>query len=125
MRILFVDDAVDTRELFRLSFQLEGHRTYLANNGGEAVAAVRAAAEDDQLDAIVMDIEMPGMTGWDAAREIRKLEAGQTVPLILFSAYHDTPEDHQQAALAGADALLHKPILPQDLLTHLSQLTKS
>ena len=120
MRILFVDDAPDTCQLFRTGFSLEGHATEVASNGYEAVMAVRST----QFDAIVMDISMPQMTGWHAAAEIRKLHRGRDVPLILFTAF-DAQEDHQKAEQVGADALLRKPLTPAELLQHIDELSAS
>ena len=115
MRILFVDDAIDSRELFGLFFEIQGHRAHLACNGREAVAAVH---EREVFDVIVMDVEMPQMDGWQAARAIRALERGQQVPLILFTAY-EAQEDYEKAAQAGANILLRKPLLPDQLLWHI------
>ena len=69
MRILFVDDAPDTRCLFDMAFKIEGHSTRLAADGAEAVQAV----EEELFDAIVMDIEMPRMNGWVATDHIRHI----------------------------------------------------
>jgi CheY-like chemotaxis protein len=119
MRILFVDDVRDTRDLFRLAFGIQGHQTRVASNGVEAVAAVRA----EEFDAVVMDVEMPEMSGWDATREIRSLDRGRVIPIILFTAY-SAQEDHQRASQAGADTLLRKPILPHEVLSQIDRLQK-
>jgi len=117
MKILFVDDVRDTRDLFRLAFGMQGHNTHLACTGLEAVAAVRA----EDFDALVIDVEMPDMNGWDAVREIRALPQGAQLPIVLFTAYSGA-DSRQRAADAGADVLLCKPILPQDILTRIKQL---
>ena len=57
MRIIFVDEALDTRFLFAMAFKIEGHSSCLAADGTEAVKAV----EQEWFDAIIMDIEMPVM----------------------------------------------------------------
>ena len=119
MRILFVDDLPDTRDVFRLAFGIQGHSTRLAANGREAVEA----AQEEQFDAIIMDVEMPEMNGFDAVKEIRQRENGQQVPIIMFTAYGDG-EASQKASEAGADLLLHKPILPQELLAKIENLSR-
>jgi CheY-like chemotaxis protein len=119
MRILFVDDVRDTRDLFRLWFGMQGHQTHLASDGIEAVEAVK----EENFDAVVMDVEMPRMNGWDAVREIRSMDRGRELPIILFTAY-SAQEDHQRASQAGADTLLRKPMLPQEVLSHISELRK-
>ncbi len=119
MRILFVDDVRDTRDLFRLWFGMQGHQTHLASDGVEAVEAVK----EEDFDVVVMDVEMPRMNGWDAVRTIRSMDRGRELPIILFTAY-SAQEDHQRASQAGADTLLRKPMLPQEVLSHISQLRR-
>ena len=119
MHILFVDDMPDTRDIFRLAFGIQGHSTRIAINGVEAVTAVN----EEQFDAIVMDVEMPELNGWDAVRKIRKLPNGDRVPIIMFTAYGGQ-DDHSKAQEVGADCLLQKPILPQEVLTQIEKLQK-
>ena len=118
MRILFVDDLPDTRDVFRLAFGIQGHSTRLASNGREAVEAVK----EEHFDAIIMDVEMPEMNGFDAVRHIRDMDAGREVPIIMFTAYGDQ-ETSNKAGEVGANLLLHKPILPQELLVRIEQLS--
>ena len=117
MHILFVDDMPDTRDIFRLAFGIHGHSTRVATNGVEAVEAVK----QEGFDAIIMDVEMPEMNGWDAVRHIRGLPHGQGVPIIMFTAY-GSEEDYQRATESGANCLLLKPILPQELLSQIEKL---
>jgi len=120
MKILFVDDASDTRSLFSVAFKIEGHSTRLAADGIEAVEAV----EEEPFDAIVMDIEMPRMNGWDATSRIRKTPNGRHVPILMFTGYNDAG-DRRRALEAGADDLMHKPLLPQAILSRITQLASS
>jgi CheY-like chemotaxis protein len=59
----------------------------LAGNGREAIDLVR----DEPFDAIIMDVEMPEMNGWDAARTIRTLGNSRQIPIVVYTAYHDGP----------------------------------
>lgn len=118
-RILFVDDLEDTREIFRLVFTMQGHSMRLAVDGLEAVEAVR----EERFDAIIMDAEMPNLSGWDATRLIRSMPNGRSVPVIMFTAYGD--EDAQRKTReVGANGLLNKPILPEDMLPHVMRFIK-
>jgi CheY-like chemotaxis protein len=117
MKILFVDDAPDTRSLFSLAFRLEGHCTQVAADGVEAVQAV----EDKSFDAIVMDVEMPRMDGWEATRRIRQMPHGRNVPILVFTGYNHE-DDHNKAAEVGANGVVRKPLLPKMVLSHLNQL---
>ena len=116
MKILFVDDLSDTRDVFRIAFGLQGHSTRLAGNGLEAVEAVR----EEQFDAIIIDVEMPEMNGWDAVREIRQLENGRSVAIVMFTAYGNG--DNERKALGvGANGLVQKPISPPELISHVTR----
>ncbi|HEX8834750.1 MAG TPA: response regulator, partial [Abditibacteriaceae bacterium] len=85
MKLLFVDDMRDTRDFFRFAFELENVEVRLASNGSEAVEFVRK----EKFDAIVMDVEMPEMNGWDAVRHIRALDQGKSVPILMYTANGD------------------------------------
>jgi CheY-like chemotaxis protein len=111
MHILFVDDVSDTRHLFSMVFVLEGHRTMTASGGWEALELL----QQQVFDVVVLDLDMPQVSGWQVLEVIRQSPLHQSVPVILFTAYHD-PLLNQRALDAGAYTLLRKPIRPEDLL---------
>lgn len=114
MRILFADDTLDTRQLYAMIFRMKGHEATVVENGELA----RQAVEQQLFDVIVLDIEMPGADGLTATREIRRMRHGESVPIILLTAY----DYRQSTALeAGADLLVRKPILAQDLLQKIGE----
>lgn len=119
MHILFVDDLPDTCEVFKLAFRLDGHTTRVAHNGADAVTAV----QEEPFDAIIMDVEMPKLNGWDATGQIRQLPNGEQVPIIMFTAY-GTQADRNRAEAAGANDLMQKPVLPNELLSRIKELRK-
>lgn len=118
MRILFVDDLKDARDLFRIAFAMQGHSIQLAANGLEAIATVQ---NSDPFDVIVMDVEMPEMNGWDAVRTIRSLPQGEEVPIVMFTAYGNGVT-LKMAQDVGANGVLHKPLSPKELLTRVAQM---
>jgi NDP-sugar pyrophosphorylase family protein/CheY-like chemotaxis protein len=118
-RILFADDLSDTREIFRLAFSLQGHDVRLAENGQQAIDAVR----EEKFDAIVLDLQMPGTSGLEALQQIRMLPNGADVPTVIFTA-QDEHSAEVLACAAGADEVLFKPILPQELMARLAALMK-
>lgn len=118
MRILFVDDLKDARDLFRIAFSMQGHTVHLAANGVEAVEAVRAS---EMFDVVVMDVEMPEMNGWDAVRAIRTLPQGRELPIVMFTAYGNGVT-MKLAQDVGANGVLHKPLSPHELLARVEQL---
>jgi CheY-like chemotaxis protein len=75
----------------------------------------------DHFDAIIMDVEMPIMNGWEAVQEIRALRNGRQIPIIMFTAYGDS-EYHDRALSLGANDLWRKPLLPQEVLVRLESI---
>jgi CheY-like chemotaxis protein len=117
MRILFVDDLPDTRDVFRLAFGIQGHTTRLASNGREAVEAVR----EEAFDAVIIDVEMPEMNGFDAVLHMRGLPNGNAVPIIMFTAYGDS--ETQEKASKLEPTCCFTTDLPQELLMRIQQLS--
>ena len=118
MRILFVDDLKDARDLFRIAFSMQGHAVELAANGLEAVSAVQ---NGEPFDVVVMDVEMPEMNGWDAVRAIRALPGHSDLPIVMFTAYGNGVT-LKLARDVGANDVLHKPLSPYELLARVQQL---
>ena len=107
----------DTRDFFRFAFELENVEVRLAANGMEAVELVR----DEKFDAIVMDVEMPEMNGWDAVRQIRALVNGDAVPILMYTANGDS-DTRKTAIEVGANTVLFKPLLPREILARIEKL---
>lgn len=104
-RILVVEDARDTRELLRLLFEAEGYEVLTAGDGLSAVEM----ALTELPDAIVMDMSLPGLDGYNAAKLIRREPTLTGVPLIACTAFNRW-EWRGKAIAAGFDAFLTKPI---------------
>ena len=117
MRILFADDNTDTLKLYRLVLELQGFTVEVVDNGAAAVEVVRYAGP---FDAIVLDMEMPRMNGLDALKAIREMPQGQTPAIIIFTAY-EAKALQAHVEEAGADDILFKPMLPQELVTALEK----
>ena len=120
MKILFVDDSLDTREIYRKYLTLHDHAVHVAENGVEAVAAVEA----ESFDVIVLDMAMPVMSGWEALDQIRLLPQGRDVPVIFFTAYFKRHIE-ERAIAAGANMVLSKPMMPAELLEAIEGLQKA
>jgi CheY-like chemotaxis protein len=84
-----------------------GHECILTSDGREAIAEWSAGG----YDAIFMDVQMPNLDGFDATREIRRLEAGSgaRVPIVAMTA-HAMPGDRERCLVAGMDDYVTKPI---------------
>lgn len=94
--ILFVDDDRGFRELCKRVFQEEGYRVVLAEDGVEAFHAVAA----DSPDVAVLDVRMPGMTGFEVAKELSVI--APQLPVILYTANDDMCTADRRSCLAAA-----------------------
>ena len=104
-RILVVEDAPDLRELLRLTFEGEGYEVLTA---GDGLSAVETAIRESP-DAVVMDMSLPGLDGYNAARLMRREPALAGIPLIACTAFNRW-EWRGKAIAAGFDAFMTKPL---------------
>jgi signal transduction histidine kinase/CheY-like chemotaxis protein len=102
IRLLVVDDEDFVREL--LADILEGERcdVYLAEGGNEALSAFKEMT----FDGVFTDVGMPGMSGWELAREIRQIN--KNVPIAVITGWGEAVGSHEQKA-AGVDWVIAKP----------------
>ncbi len=107
LRILFVDDAADTREVVKRFLQERGARVAVAGTVAEAMAWL----ERERFDVLLSDIGMPGEDGYSLIRRVRALpaEQGGRVPAMALTAYARS-EDQERALRLGFQAHLAKPI---------------
>jgi CheY-like chemotaxis protein len=103
-RVLVVEDNDDSREALGAALQLLGHEVSFASSGPDAIA--RAAAERPQ--ALIVDIGLPGMDGFEVARTIRRMPQLRRVRMIALSGYGST-SDKERALEAGFDHHMTKP----------------
>jgi signal transduction histidine kinase len=109
-RILVVDDNVDAGESLKMLLELDGHEVRLAHDGEQAVRLVANAAPD----VVFLDIGMPRVNGYEAARRIRALPDGQGVKLVALTGWGQ-PADRERAAQASFDMHLTKPVAHEAL----------
>jgi two-component system CheB/CheR fusion protein len=106
LRILIVDDNHDSAEMLATLLQFAGHETFAAHDG---LAAVDAAATLDP-DVILLDIGLPGLNGYDAARRIRAQQGQKRRPLLVALTGWGQDEDRRRSEEAGFDVHLVKPV---------------
>ena len=116
-RILVVDDDPQVLRLLRVNFEMEGYDVVSAANGAEALDAV----EQERPDAVVCDVMMPGMDGFEVVRHLRSKGATKSLPVVLCSAKAQR-SDVRQGLDAGADEYVTKPFDPQELLDVVARL---
>ena len=118
-RLLLVEDNIVNMEIARLLLTQAGFAVETAENGRAAVDRV-SASEAGYYHAILMDIQMPVMDGYEATRAIRALEKPELaeIPIVALTA-NTFPEDVGAAREAGMSAHLAKPVDVQGLLSTL------
>lgn len=109
--ILVAEDEEYNFTLVKYIFQKEGHNVLWARNGEEAVKLVLT---DSEIDLVLMDIKMPVMDGFEAARLIK--EARREIPIMAVTAYAFS-EDRKLCLEAGCDEFITKPIDRKELLS--------
>jgi two-component system sensor histidine kinase/response regulator len=116
--LLAEDNAVNQLVALRL-LERFGHTVTVAGNGRKAVEAWSKGG----YDAILMDVQMPEMNGWEATKEIRDRErsTGERIPIIAMTA-HAMKGDDERCFAAGMDDYLTKPIRTEDLTATLEKL---
>lgn len=116
-RVLVVDDNKAAAEMLRMVVRMLGNEVQTAGDGQEAVE--RAAVF--QPDVVLMDLGMPRMNGYQAARHIRQQPWGEAMVLVALTGWGQS-EDKQRTSEAGFDHHLVKPAEPADLQRLFSQL---
>jgi two-component system sensor histidine kinase RpfC len=117
-KVLVAEDNPTNRRVIQKILERAGHHCTLAKDGEDALDKI----EKKEFDAIILDMNMPGMTGMDVARMYRLMRGNMTrAPIIMFSA-NVTTEARDESIEAGADEFLPKPIQVNSFLQTLQQL---
>ncbi len=117
-KVLVAEDNPTNRKVIQKILERAGHQCFLARDGEDALDLI----DQREFDALVLDMNMPGLTGIDVARMYRLMRGEQQrMPVIIFSA-NVTPEAREESLEAGADDFLPKPIQVELLLQTLARL---
>jgi CheY-like chemotaxis protein len=113
LRILLAEDSLVNQKLAGGLLAKYGHTVVVANDGNEALAALEA----QEFDLVLMDVQMPGMDGFEATAAIRAREkhSGRHVPIVAMTA-HAMKGDRERCLEAGMDDYVAKPISVKHLL---------
>jgi two-component system cell cycle response regulator DivK len=110
-RILSVEDQEDNRRIIRDLLTSVGYEMIEASDGESGVRL----AEEQRPDLILMDIQLPGIDGYEATRRIKARPELHDIPIIVVTSYALSGDD-AKAKAAGSDAYVAKPFSPRDLL---------
>ena len=111
-RVLLADDDAAMRDLVCRSLSAEGHAVAVAHDGQEALDLAHSAAEP--FDILVTDVQMPGISGYEATQALRLHYSALQLPVIALTAAALLSE-RQRAAEVGMNDFLTKPVDPQRL----------
>ena len=114
--ILVVEDQEDNRRIMRDLLSSAGYEIIEAVTGEEGVAA----AENHRPDLILMDIQLPGLDGYEATRQIKANPELEHIPIIVVTSYALSGDD-VKAFEAGCNAYVSKPFSPRELLAKIRE----
>jgi CheY-like chemotaxis protein len=109
-RILVVEDNEDSARLAKLLLEQRGCQVTLAPDAGQALAELRRS----EPDAVIMDLMLPGLDGYEATRAIRQMPERARVPVVAATAAV-LPGDKARALEAGCDDIVAKPYDVEEL----------
>ena len=115
--VLVADDSSIVCEVYKDMLDLMGHTSIICSDGLQAVEAFKNKTPD----LVLLDVNMPVLNGIDACKEIRRIPAGVTIPIVMISSLDDE-EDVLRGLNAGADDYLPKPVKSTFLAAKLKNL---
>lgn len=102
-RILIVEDDDGIRETLTLMLEVEGYQVTSAQHGAEAIDVLDR--DGDPFCAILLDLMMPVMNGWEFARKIQDEKRWSSIPIILVTAF-----SHEAGTIEGVRQIVSKPV---------------
>src|SRR5213593_4835721 len=109
--LVLVDDHDSQREIYELALSTAGFVVHQAASGQQAIELTHRLRPD----VVVLDLAMPKLDGWEVCRRLKAHPATRGIPIIVVTA-HIAPGIRESAELAGCDAYLTKPCLPEKLI---------
>ena len=119
-RMLVVDDSPSVRKLVEFTLKAKGFQVASAGDGQEALELTAK----EQFDAIILDINMPRMNGFEFLQKMRADDAYASIPIIMLTT-EGQDEDKDKAVALGATAYIVKPFKPIQLLGFIEKIVPS
>ncbi len=113
-KILVADDELDIRKLAQIILERNGYEVSLAADGAETLQK----AENELPDLILLDVVMPGQSGWEICRILKSQDRARHISVVIFSASLTPGEEDskRRAEEVGADGYLAKPFNASELV---------
>jgi CheY-like chemotaxis protein len=109
-RILVIDDDFNLLQMVKLMLERVGHQVETSRDGAKGLEL----AAETKPDLAIIDVMMPGLSGYDVVRKLREDARTARIPIVILTA-RSQPMDKEMALQAGANAFLSKPVTAQDL----------
>jgi DNA-binding response OmpR family regulator len=119
-RVLVIDDETVVGTILRYAFQVGGHQTVVADGGRAGIDMARS----EHPDAIVLDLMMPSVTGFEVLETLRDDESTKRVPILVLTAVTMWRE-RERCLSGGADMVMTKPFDPRDVAKAVDALLSS
>jgi len=119
-KVLIVDDLEDNLDLLEDLLEERSAKLLRAASGLEALSIAQTQA----LDLVILDVNMPGMDGFEVAERLRKTATGANVPIIFLTAFRTSDHDLLRGLSAGANDYVNKPVDTKDLLSRVETLLR-
>lgn len=116
-KVLVIEDSASVRRLIEVCLRVLGVDVSSASDGVTGLSA----AKDVKPDAVVLDIGLPGLDGWEVLRQLREDQETASIKVLVLTA-HAQPEMADKAAKGGADSFMTKPFRPLDLRVQVEKL---
>jgi signal transduction histidine kinase/DNA-binding response OmpR family regulator len=123
MQVLLVEDNAINQQIARALLEQQGVLVTCASHGQDAIAALEARL-GDPFDAVLMDLQMPVMDGYEATRRIRLDPRHARLPILALTA-HALPQEQERCAALGMAGHIRKPIDPAELFAALAGIGRS
>ncbi|NHZ70544.1 MAG: response regulator [Proteobacteria bacterium] len=118
--VLVIEDSASVRRLIEVCLRVLGVDVRSANDGTSGLEAIH----QERPDAVVLDIGLPGLDGWEVLRQLRDDPRTADLKVLVLTA-HAQPEMADKAAKGGADSFMTKPFRPLDLRIQVEKLLAS
>lgn len=114
-QILLIEDSADIQAFVSTVARLEGASVTVASTGEDGLETLK---QHSDIDLVLLDVELPGIQGWDVLQEVPSTHHSVPPPVVIFSAYTDAPT-RERAAELGAIGFIAKPIGARELVEQL------
>ena len=121
MKILLVDDEPDIRLIERIILEKNGYEVMEVESGEECLEKLKT----ERPDIILLDVMMPGINGWETAKQIKENQNTKDIPVIMVTVRGSEEDMTKSFQYGGSDGHVSKPIIKEKLLNTIEWIIKT